>query len=238
MTRIHSITIALLALVVSGTVYAQESSFPRTIQVNGEAVIKVVPDKIDWYLDIRVESKELSQARTEHDKSVRMALEVITNAGVAEKDVKTSGIRFGNSTRYFENRQEEYFWANSSVGFVLKDLDQYEAIVEKLARIPHVNITNMSFTSSQEIETRSRARIDALVAAKKKAEEMASALGLSVGKPIHIGESTVDYQPPYMQLKSMNAMREDMPEGDTGSPLALGMIPIRAQVSVTFELLD
>ena len=91
-------------------------------------------------------------------------------------------------------------------------------------------INSVTFSSSEMKKLESEARVKAIMDAKQKAMEYASALGQNIGKAVHITEFN-NVSTPMPVLRSM-AM-----EGDSKmQTMAPGEMEINAQVNVSFEL--
>src|SRR5215813_12945986 len=74
------------------------ASFARadqTINVSGDAEIKVPPDQVVLSLGVEVHSKDLAEARHENDRRVRAVKAAAAKSGVQEKDIQTDFIQMG-----------------------------------------------------------------------------------------------------------------------------------------------
>jgi len=95
-------------------------------------------------------------------------------------------------------------------------------------------INSIQLEYSKAIETRIQARTNALLAAKKKAEEMAEVFGQSIGKPLYISEGTVSYYP-----NPFNSVTYDPGSTySTTSTFSEGTINVEAKVKIIFELIN
>lgn len=80
------------------------------------------------------------------------------------------------------------------------------------------------------------AREDALLAAKKKAEDMAAVLNMAVGKPVMISEVSNKYYPNPFNVSTENNNISNL---DIKQDLfKAGLINVTASVKVVFNLVD
>ena len=99
-----------------------------------------------------------------------------------------------------------------------------------------MSLTGVSYDNTRRIEFRNETRIKALRAAKSKAESLAEALGSKIGRPLSIVETSESYGVTSNFMTS-NAMARAPNSASETTNLALGQIPINAQVKVTFLLI-
>jgi uncharacterized protein len=233
-----SISISLLLLLIIGSINGQDK--PPVIEVTGTANIKVVPDLMNWTVDINVEMDNVSDAKTKHDAALKNVLEMVKENGVPSNEIQTSGIRvaknldqYGIVNQYGTKKMK--YTVSSSVWFSITDISNYDKLSEELIATDNVYITNTSLEYSKAPETRVLARTDALNAAKKKALEMAAVFEQTIGKPLQIQEDSNVYYP-----NPFNAST-DFSSGNyqnSGSLFSQGIINISAKVKVVFELLS
>jgi hypothetical protein len=231
LTLIISICILLYAIVL----HAQDKPPVPTIEVFGSANIKVVPDLMKWDMNVQVENDDLGLAKEENDKSVSKVLTFLKEEGIENKDIQTQGIRVSKNNNIY-NSNAKKFTASDEIWFTLKDINRYDKITTGLLKIDNVFISNTFLEYSKAIEIKVQARTDALNAAKKKAENMASVLGQSIGRPLLIQEEPNTYYPNPFNASTENLGTRSFTE--TNSTFSEGTINIEAKVKVVFELIN
>lgn len=181
-------------------------------------------------VSINVDNDELSAAKKMNDESTSKVLSVLKKLNIPDKDLRTSGINMQKIKDTYKNR--EYFTVNNSVEFRTSDISLYAEITQELIKIDNVYIQNTHLTSTKAIETRVKAREEALFAAKKKAEEMAAVLNMSIGNPVLITENQGSYYPsPFNVSYNTQPLMENNPE-----IFKSGMLSISSSVKVVFLL--
>lgn len=236
MNKVNFFLICILFFLFSYSKSQSQDKIP-SIEVYGNASIKVIPDIISFSLSIESTKDNVLTAKNENDRSVSKVLDVLKDRGVLEKDIQTGGIRiYKNSISDYENKKVNEYTVNNNIWFLLKDVSKYYEITTEIIKIEHVLITNSSFDYSNIIETRKHAREQALIAAKSKAVEMASLLDQDLGKPLTVTEEPVyDYFP-----SPFNSVTQQGTQNYTSTSYTLqeGTINVTAKVKIIFELIS
>ncbi|WP_456866885.1 SIMPL domain-containing protein [Galbibacter sp. BG1] len=225
--------IILLVTAFIGMNSLQAQEITPSIAVVGEGVVKVTPDQV--LIKVRVESEGSSaqQVKSDNDKAIDKVLKYTKSMGVKEGDVKTEYV---NLNKNYDYQTKEYkYVANQSISILLKDLNKYSEFTEGLLNAGINRIDGVTFKST-EIETHnSKARMEAIKDAKKKAEEYASTLGQSVGKALTISETgSISAPQPIYRMEMMKSA--DSSGGGDMETIAVGEMVIEAKVNVTFHL--
>lgn len=219
------------------------------ISVNGEAVVKVQPDKIIATFGIETWDKDILLAKQNNNDILKAAFAAVADMGIPDKEVQTDhlSIEPRYDTDYSKRNFIGYFVRNTFI-VTLSEAAQVEELVTKMLEAGVNYIHGIDFQSTEFKKYREEARDLALRAAKEKADKMAAALGQSVGAPLQISEnySGSDWWYPsswhgwgYGRASGMaqNVIQNVPSEsGGTAETIALGKISIKAGVSVTFEL--
>ncbi len=217
----------------------------QTINVNGDAEIKVPPDQVVLSLGVEVHSKDLAEARRENDRRVRAVKVSAAQSGVAEKDIQTDFIQMGIAYEP-DGVTPKYYYTRKSVVLVLRDVDRMEETLGAAVDAGATHIHGVNFETTRLREYRDQARAKAVNAATEKAHDMAKAAGLQVvGGPISItaynyggrswygsGWGSVNYG-----MMAQNVVDQRSNGGDAGQgTIALGLISVTASVSMQFRI--
>jgi len=226
----------VVIIVFAGTLQAQEfPPKPPVIEVQGTAKIKVVPDMMKWSLSIRIDSEDVIDAKKENDRSVIKVLDLLKDKGVDPKDIQTGGVKITKNYDYYGTKVLKFNVSND-IWFTLNEISRYDEFTSELIVINNLYINSTQLEYSKAIETRILARADALLAAKKKAEEMADVLGQAVGKPILIQEEQGNYYG-YSQSNTLSYEPGYTLTG-TGTTFSEGTINVEGKVKAIFELIN
>ncbi|MDC7995377.1 SIMPL domain-containing protein [Altibacter sp. HG106] len=220
--------IFLLLFVTLTTLSMAQESTPPQVQVSGEGTVTVVPDEVT--IDIRVESTgdDAQTVKRDNDAIVKSVLQAVSAMGIAEKDVRTEYIRLNKN--YNHNTKNYNYAANQAIAITLRDLEKYDAVMNRLLETGINRIDGIQFASSKAEQLRTEARTKAILNAKKKATEYAAAVGQDIGKAVLITE----FQPSNGPQPILRGMA--MQESSAGKALAPGELEITAVVNVSFLL--
>ena len=249
--KIKVITTFLIVIALS-SIWAQQTQFDDVpkITVNGEAVVKVQPDKIIITFGIETWDKDIILAKQENNDIMKKAIVVIKEAGIREKDIQTDYLsiepRYGDN---YEKRNFIGYFVRNTLVITTAEPDKVENLVTGVLQSGVNYIHSINFQTTEFKKYREQARELALNAAKEKAEKMAGTLGQIIGDPIQINEGYGGNNWWYYSswngwgygsrsnYMSQNVMQNiDSGSNEISETIALGKISIKANVNVTFEL--
>lgn len=217
------------------------------ITVNGEAIVKVQPDKIIITFGIETWDIDIMVAKQKNNKIMKDAIALIKESGIEDKNIQTDYLsiepRYDNS--YEKKNFIGYFVRNTFVVTVTEP-DNVEEIVTGVLQSGVNYIHNINFQTTEFKKYREQAREQALLAAKEKAEKMAATLNMKVGDPVQINEGYGGYNwwsswsgwgYGRTNMMTQNVIQNiESGAGEISETIALGKISIKANVSVTFVL--
>jgi uncharacterized protein len=223
---------------------ACSASDGQTINVSGDAEIKVAPDQVVISLGVEVHAKVLDEARVENDKRVVSIQAAVRRQGVEEKDIQTDFIQLG--MQYANDEiTPKYYYTRKSIVVVLRDVNRMEEVLAAAVDAGATHIHGVEFETTKLRELRDRARGLAVKAATEKAGDMAAAAGLKVvGGPIGIYSAQYGGRSWYGNgwggshgMMAQNVV-VDWGSGSGGSQgtVALGLISVTASVSMQFHI--
>ncbi len=221
----------ILSVLVCTTLYPQDKQ--KVVDVTGNATIEVQPDIMDWDIRVQDDYDNLKSAVNNNESSVEKILEFLKSQGVKREKISTSGLRVNKNYTYYDSKVKKYTVTNY-VWFSVNDINLYQKFADYFVSFDNVYINSTNLTASNEIETRKQARINALKAAKEKAEMMAAVFGKEIGDPLMISE-----EPVYSYFSNtMNNVYTpgERTESDSGPTFSRGMVTVTAKVKVTFLL--
>ena len=237
------------------TLISTGNSGARTISVNGEAEVRVVPDQVIISLTAETRGGNLIDAQKQNDASIAKLIDYAVKSGVEKKHIQTD---FASVEPSYQNCRYEdemsgkcnplqitYYKVRKGVQIRLNDLDGYEELINTALRVGITHIDNVQFITTELRKHRDEARKLAAIASKEKAQALAETLGVKLGKPININANqwTSFYRHGSGQRAGNMMMQNVIQNGPTGngagsdgSALALGQINITARVNVTYEI--
>ena len=229
----------VLVLLVSVPASATDIELPH-IAVYGTAVLEITPDEMLWDLNITNKASSIEAAAAQHSEIVQSVIVFLGKANVANDDIQTSRMRFGENWEYKNNsRVREGYFASTLISFTLTAFEKYQNLWSGLANIKNVSIQNVNYDHSKRIEFQNKTRLKALLAAKEKAIMMAKTLNTSIAEPLLI-EEDLSFDKNYLNQNVLMINKvSSRPESQSpGGSFALGKIPIRARVKVVYRLIN
>lgn len=230
-----------LAIMMAGAAPAQ-SSAPApgqlpAINVTGQAEIKVAPDLIDLRLGVEVIDQDLAKAKAAHDKRVVAVLKALRDNGVEDKDVQTDYLAI--TPRYDGNVKSRPDWysVEKSIQCTVRDVTTFEKVLAAALDAGATNVDGIDFRTTKLREFRDQARVNALRAAREKADLLATELGVKRGRALGITESQANgwgWSNRSMNM-SQNAI-QSVSAGDSLDGFAAGQISVSATVNASFLL--
>lgn len=179
------------------------------------------------------EIKDLDSAKAKklNDEIIAKMLQVIKKSSIAEKDYQTQRVNLYKTREYQEKK--DYFVANQTITITLRNLENYEKLMADLMAAGANSINGVEFKSTQTEKVATEIRGKAVLNAKKKAEDYASALNQSIGKALIISDQSMVNNPRVYMMKTAMAAADSAEMEQT---LAIGEIEISTTVNVVFEL--
>lgn len=223
----------ILILLIVTVSQAQELKPIPQISVSGEGKVKAVPDQA--FISVTVETKgtNATSVKKQNDETIEKVIQFIKKIKLPKEDVQTK--RISLNPQYDYEKKKHNYNATQTLEILLKDLAQYDALMEGLVDAGINRINTVEFKTSQLTQYQSEARKLAMKEAKQKAEDYVSVLAQKIGKALTISDNSQAYypQPMYERKMMVSAMSDGAVQRET---LAIGEITIVANVSVSFIL--
>ena len=223
------------------TAHAQTAT-PYTIPTDGtllsissEAEAKRVPDVATLSAGVMTQAPDGDTAMRQNAQQMDKVMQAIRAAGIAEKDVQTSGITLYPQYTYKEGQSPKIngYQATNRVNLKVRDLTRLGKVLETLALQGANQINGPSFEIDRPEPVYDEARVAALKQAQDRAETYAKSLGLRVRRIVSISEGrSGGIRPvPVMRMRAMAADAEA-----PSAPVSPGESSLSVNLDVTFEL--
>ena len=224
---------AFMIMLSSSASFAEEARDIRKITVSGKAENTLEAQKAEVNLSIKIVKKEMSQSHAALTGTLSRLEKELQAIGLDAKDIKRSLVLQGAEYNWEkESRVLKGYYAECYVDVTVNDIKKMADLYRTLAGYRDLSIEGAEFKRNDEFELRKAEFEKALLAAKKKAEFMAQALGAKIGKVHAIREAGADN---WIETKAYAANVAHKPE-KTGDQTSYGTITISASVMVEFEL--
>ena len=223
---------ALMLMLSSSASFAEEAKDIRKITVSGKAENTVEAQKAEIDLSIKIVSRDMSQSHAALTRSLSGLEKELKAIGLDEKDIKRSLVLQGAEYNWEKNSNVlKGYYAECFVDVTVNDIREMADVYRILAGHKDLTIQSTEFKRNDEFELRKAEFEKALLAAKKKAEFMAQALGAKAGRVHAIVEGSAETWPMLEGFAKNMEKRES-----SGGQTSYGTIKITARVMVEFEL--
>jgi len=238
--------------------YAQQKTLVELTQNShhittlGKFESKVRPDRVTVVFSVKTFDKMLPTAYTVNSQNSQKLIALAPKLSIEKADVQTSDIQVSpeypqypsNPVHQLDRYKPIGYTVSRDVAFVLKDVDKLATLMKTALQDGANGVQGVSYECSQAPKHRAKARIEALKAAREKAEALAAEVGCKIGKAISITEgyeaTSTFGGGPFLQgatngtIGPQGADAAYVSNADQG--LALGLITIDSEITATFEL--
>ena len=192
------------------------------ITVSGAGVVRAVPDRAEISFGVVSQGRTATQALAANDAAIRRVVAALRTAGIAAADIQTQS--FSLSPRQTEEDQEiQGYTASNTVSVLLRELARAGTVVDAAVGAGANQVYGPSLSRSNARELYRDALRAAVADARAKAEILAAAAGLSLGRVVGVEEGG-------------GSQPVAQPAGDAraSAPIEPGTQEIGATVVVTF----
>ena len=220
--------------------FAQERNpYPRTITVSGSAEMEVTPDEIYVQVYLKEYDKK-GGGKIAIEKIRQDFLTAVRSLGLPDTAITVSRYDANNYNPWWrkKNKKEELY-ASITYQVVLRSTAQIDRLVDLLDDNATQNFYISRTTHSQLEAFRKNLKIEAVKAAKEKAQYLAGAINENIGVAVTINEPGEFYQPYFNDMASNRMMKAEMAQSASApdQPQAdFKKMKLRYDVSVVFEL--
>ncbi|WP_225767777.1 SIMPL domain-containing protein [Inquilinus sp. Marseille-Q2685] len=248
MTRFRSSLLAaalLAAVAVPATIAATAPALAaeaaaQTLSLAGEGSASAVPDQATVTSGVTSEGKTAREAVDANSKAMGALIDAFKKAGIQPADLQTSGFsvqpRYTNSGGGLsssggsdEPPRIDGYEVRNQVSVRIRDLTKLGAILDTAVEAGSNQIDGVNFGLADPTPVLDKAREAAVADARRKAELIAKAAGVKLGRIVTIVESGADQGPrPMIAAYAM--------EKAAAVPIQAGESEFTARVTVTWEI--
>ena len=210
--------------------------------VSGEGLGSYVPDIAVLRLGIESQETTVAQAQLRAREAMAKVVAALKGKGVADKDIQTQYFSIQPVTQYIEEtvggirrgRQITVgYIVSNTVQAKLRKVDEAGPIIDAVAVAGGdlTRIDSISFTKEDITQEKNLAREKAVKDAQAKAQQIAGLLGIELGKPLYITESS-----PYMPVPGpIYGARADA-AGAPSTPILVGEQQLTVNVQIIYSI--
>ncbi|HST45739.1 MAG TPA: SIMPL domain-containing protein [Luteimonas sp.] len=204
------------------------------LSVSAQAEASRAPDVATLSTGVVTQAADANAALRANAEQMQKVMAAVRAAGIAERDVQTSGINVNPQYRYAENQPPVItgYQASNTVSLKVRDIARLGDVLGALVDSGANQVNGPSFEIDEPEAVYDEARRAALEKARGRADMYAKSLGLKVRRIVSISEGG-GFQPQPMMMAMASAKAMDRVES---SPVSPGQSTLTASLDVVFEL--
>jgi uncharacterized protein YggE len=236
--RLLVATAALALSALATAACAQTAQVPAAdgtlLSVSAQAEAHRVPDVATLSTGVVTQAPDANAAMRANAAQMDKVMAAIRAAGIAERDIQTSGVNLNPQYKYAENTPPTItgYQASNTVSLKVRDIGKLGKVLDALVASGANQVNGPSFEVDQPEAAYDEARRAALDKAQARAQMYAKALGLRVRRIVSIDEGG-GFQPPRPMPMMAMAARSEKAYDTAVSP---GETTLSASLEVVFEL--
>ncbi len=217
------------ATVPPNSTQAAERPMERSITVTGHGTVDVVPDVADLWMGVQATAPTGDEVMSTVEQKSQRLVNALKNAGIAEKDIQTSGLSL--YPNYARNGNDiTGYTASVDVSVRARDIDRVGELLDTVQGMVGEGLTlgGISFSYADPEAVMEQARAAAIENARTRAQQYAAAADAEVGEIVKIVETSSAAPPVPYPMERMSA----------GASIAIepGSQELSADVSVVFSM--
>jgi uncharacterized protein len=231
-TRLSLVAVTCGALLLGAAVAWPDSAISGAdqaedgITVTAVGSVKAVPDRAELVFGVTTQGATAEEASSANAARMRRMIDALKEAGVRTEDIRTQSVSV--SPRYSpEGKQLSGFTAENSVSAKVPSARAGE-IVDLAVENGATSTSGPSFDVSDRDALYRKALADAVREARKKAEAIGTAGGVSVGDVTRVVEGAEAGSPVFLEAAARDKA--------TTTPVEPGQEEVQATLTVTFAV--
>jgi uncharacterized protein len=221
----------------------------RSIQVSGTAVVNVSPNRALIQLGVQSNGKTPKEVQARNAVTLSKVIKAVKSLGVEARDISTDRYIIQPIYEPYDSLYIDGYRIYNIISITMRDVDKTSDAIAAAFQAGANQVVNVEFYTSELRKYRDQAREMAMKAASEKASALAKAAGTDTDCVLNINENSQSYfngwnwwyggsnQNLWTQNVSQNAAPTgSAPQSSDDTPVSMGQISIRAEVSVTFAL--
>jgi hypothetical protein len=191
----------------------------------------LTPDIAYVYIGVQTQDASAAKAMDDNTTRAQAVIAAIKSAGVDEKDIQTTNFSISPQDIYDENFNSigTTYQVNNTVYVTVRDLEGLGDLLDAAFRAGANTINSISFDLADRTEAVSQARLAAAENARRQADELAAATGVSIGDVQTITYYDNTPSPIYYEARAM--------ADSAGSvPVQAGSMQVTTTVTIVYEI--
>ena len=233
------IAFIVVAILAAG-VYVYSDQTSKTINVNGDSLIKAKPDLLGVYVNIETSGNTAGEAENKNSQISDKVTAELKRLGFTDADIETTGFNIYPDYEWVNNQQvSKGYKASNQLKVNVKDFtksgDVIDAVVNNGGLVSNINF---ELDEAKQQEYKKQAMSKAAEDTKTKADAIAQGVGMRVGKLVSIQVNDYNFYPypVYARAEGGVFSASDAKAQVEQVTINPGDLEIRASVTATYKL--
>ncbi len=196
--------------------------------------VKTAPDMATISFGVVTEASTAAEAMSQNAARMNQVMAALRRAGIAERDVQTSGLNLSAQYDYVQNEPPRLrgYQASNQVTVIINDLTRVGTTADAVVAAGVNQINGIGFGLRDSSAAENQARLIAVRNLQAKAALYAQALGVELGGIRSLSEGGgYSPQPPVMYARAEMAM-----DSGGSTPVAAGQLTVRIDITGVYDL--
>lgn len=213
-----------------GTSYSSDQNPGSSgISVSGQGSVSLKPDVAYIVLGVETQNVDFGKSRQANNEVMAKVIAAIKGFGVGEDDITTTN--FSIYPIYDDKQKITGYRVSNTVNVKVKNLDKLGDVITAATAAGANTSYGINFDILDRTAAYNEALAEAMSSAKARADLMAKALGVTLGKVLTVSESSGYSGPVFARGESAMDSAKAI-----GVPTASGQMDVTASVSVVYEI--
>jgi uncharacterized protein YggE len=202
------------------------------IDVLGQGVVSVTPGAARVTLGVEVTDPSLANAQAQASQKMDAVIARLKSAGIADSDIRTTRVSVApqyDSPQPGQAAVPRGYQVQNLVEARSTTIDTVGTLIDQVIGAGATRVQGITFEAGDPSAAQTQARDLALQDARAKAEQLAQASGLSLGRIIQIETSDLGGQPPVPLAQPAEAVQR-------ATPIEPGELQVRSTVRVVWAI--
>ena len=213
-------------------VHAMAAQPALNLSAYGE--VKIAPDMATITFGVTTEAATAQAAMAENATRMQQVFAALRRAGIAERDIQTSGLNLSAQYDYQQNEPPRLrgYQASNRVTVTINDLTRVGTTADAVVGAGVNQIDGISFGLKDPKAAEDQARVLAVRAVQDKARLYAQALGVELGSIRSLNEGGGYTPPPPVLFTGARMAMAD----SASTPVAAGEMTVRIDITATYDI--
>lgn len=225
----------------------KDTPMMNTVSVTGKGETYMKPDVASFVYTVMEEGKTAAEAQTKSTTKTNTVLNALENAGIKEKDIKTTSYNIYPKYEYTNSVCTTYscspgkstivgYEVSQSIEVKVRDIEKAGDMLALVGGLNVSNVSGLSFVIDDMEAAKAEVRKQAIQDAKEKAKVISKELGVKFDEIISFYESGQDGYPSPMMSEMSYGGAAYAPDAKAAPSLPVGENKLTTMVTITYSI--